>query len=290
MKILICGASGFVGRHMEAALLSAGHEVVRGVHHVRRTGDITIDYKNDIEIATWIPRLAGIDAVVNAVGILRDSPSQPMESLHSAAPRALFAAAAQCGIKRIVQISALGVGTGIDTPYMQTKLAADELLQSLDLDWVILRPSLIYGQDGASTRMFMLLTHMPVVMLPYGGKNILQPVHINDLTQLVVNLLAPTTPKTALRSIIECAGSETVTMAELITSYSKQRGSKAPWIIAMPQVIQNTVAWFGDRIPSMPIGSDTLLMLKAGSAGNSKKFAELLGHTPLSYREFLSVD
>jgi uncharacterized protein YbjT (DUF2867 family) len=268
MKILICGASGFVGRHLEAALAGAGHEVIRGVHHARKPTDIKIDYKNDIEIETWLPRLAGIDAVVNAVGILRDSPAQPMERLHDASPRALFAAAAQLGIKRIVQISALGVGTGINTPYMQTKQTADEFLQSLDLDWVILRPSLIYGEDGASTRMFMLLSRMPVVMLPYAGRNKLQPVHINDLAELAVKLLAPTPPKTSLRSIIECVGSETITMAELISSYSTQRGGRAPWIIAMPGALLNTVAWFGDRMPSIPLGSDTLLMLEAGTCGS----------------------
>jgi uncharacterized protein YbjT (DUF2867 family) len=287
MNILLCGATGFVGRHLEAALVNAGHKISRGVRHPRGPNDIAIDYKNDIDIATWLPRLAGIDAVVNAVGVLRDSPALPMARLHDAVPRALFAAAAQSGIRRIVQISALGVGTGINTAYMQTKQAADDYLQTLDLDWAILRPSLIYGKDGASTRMFMLLSHMPLVMLPDGGKQIVQPVHINDLAQAVVSLLAPATATPPLRSIIECVGPEEVTMGGLISSYRTQRGSKAPWIIAMPGILLNTVAWFGDRIPALPVGSDTLAMLAAGSIGNGDALAGLLKRAPLSYREFL---
>lgn len=287
MNILLCGASGFVGRHIEAALLKAGHRVSRGIRHPRVPADIAIDYKNDINIATWLPRLAGIDAVVNAVGVLRDSPALPMDRLHDATPRALFAAAAQSGIKRIVQISALGAGTGINTAYMQTKQAADDYLQTLDLDWAILRPSLIYGKDGAGTRMFMLLSHMPLFMLPGGGKQIVQPVHINDVAQAVVNLLAPGTTSPPLRRIIEVVGADSVTIAGLISSYRTQRGSKAPRIIAMPALMLNTMAWFGDRIPALPVGTDTLAMLAAGSTGNGESLVKLLGRAPLSYREFL---
>jgi len=287
MNILLCGASGFVGSHIGTALLRAGHKVIRGVRHPRGPGDIAIDYLNDTGIETWVPRLSGIDAIVNAVGVLRDSRSQPMARVHDAVPRALFAAAAQCGVKRIVQISALGADKGIDTPYMQTKQAADDFLQTLDLDWAILRPSMIYGRDGAGTRMFMLLSRMPMVVLPEGGSQMLQPVHIEDLAQAVAALLAPGTASPPLRRIIECVGAETVTLAGLISSYSTQRGSKPPWIIAMPRMLLHTVAWLGDRIPSLPVGSDTLAMLAAGSTGNGDKFAVLLGRAPLSYREFL---
>ncbi len=285
MKILLCGASGFVGRHLEAALLGAGHEVIRGVRHPRSARDIAIDYRNDIDVQTWLPRLAGIEAVVNAIGVLRDSPAQPMSRLHDAAPRALFAAAAQCGVKRIVQISALGAGSGLKFPYMQTKQAADDFLQTLNLDWAILRPSLIYGEDGDSTRMFMLLSRMPLLMLPEGGKQMVQPVHVDDVAQAVVNLLAPgSSPQ---RGIIECVGAEAVTLGGLISSYRTQRGGGAPRILAVPGIMLKMMAWLGDRIPAMPVGSDTLAMLAAGSNGDAGKFSRLLGHAPRSYREFL---
>ena len=287
MNILLCGASGFVGRHIEAALTGAGHNVIRGVRSPQNASDIAIDYKNDTAIASWIPRLHGIDAVINAVGVLRDSQAQPMSRLHDAVPRALFAAAAQSGIRRIVQISALGVGCGIDTPYMQSKQAADDFLQALALDWTILRPSLIYGRDGASTRMFMLLSHMPVVMLPGGGKQIVQPVHVRDIAQAVVRLLAVENGQPPLRSIIECVGAEEVSIADLISSYAIQRGGKAPWILAMPSLLLNSVAWLGDHLSSLPVGSDTLTMLAAGARGDGDRFTRLLGHAPVHYRNFL---
>jgi uncharacterized protein YbjT (DUF2867 family) len=287
MNILLCGASGFVGRHIEKALLKAGHKVSRGVRHPLHANDIEVDFRNDVDVSSWLPRLHNIDAVINTVGVLRNSPAQPMAQLHDAVPRALFAAAAQSGITRIVQVSALGVGNGINTTYMQTKQAADDFLQTLNVDWAILRPSLIYGSDGASTRMFMLLSHLPLVMLPGGGKQIVQPVHINDISQAVVNVLARTSGSSPLRSVIECAGTEETSMAALIASYATQRGSKAPWILAMPTPLLKLVAWMGDQMPSMPIGSDTLAMLDAGTLGNGDRFIQLLGRAPVNYRDFL---
>jgi uncharacterized protein YbjT (DUF2867 family) len=287
MNILLCGASGFVGRHLETALRAAGHLVRRGVRHPRGADDVTINYRNDNNIADWLPRLAGIDAVVNAVGVLRDSKAQPMAQLHDAVPRALFAAAAQSGIKRIVQISALGAGSGINTAYMQTKQAADTFLQTLDVDWSILRPSLIYGKDGASTRMFMLLSRMPLLMLPEGGRQLVQPVHIDDIAQAVVKLLAAT-GSPPLRQIIDCVGAEEVTLAGLIASYRMQRGGNAPIVLAVPKIMLNSVAWIGDRLPALPVGSDTLEMLAAGSTGNGDRFVKLLGHAPRGYRDFLN--
>lgn len=287
MKILLCGASGFVGRHLEQALRKAGHQVMRGVRTPRGAQDIAIDYSRDTRIEDWLPRLAGIDAVINAIGVLRDSTAQPMAKLHDAAPRALFAAAAQSGVKRIVQISALGVDQGINTAYMQSKQAADDLLQTLDVDWAILRPSLIYGTDGASTRMFMLLARLPLLMLPDGGKQTVQPVHIDEIAQAVVNLLAPGISQPPLRSIIECVGAEATTLGGLVASYRTQRGSSTPIIWPVPKLMLNAVAWIGDRMPALPVGSDTLEMLAAGSSGNGEKFASLLGRVPRSYRDFL---
>ncbi len=287
MKILLCGASGFVGRHLEAALRNAGHEVIRGVRRPQRASDIAIDYVNDTHSDVWLPRLAGIEAVINAVGVLRDSPAQPMAKLLDATPRALFAAASQSGVKRIVQISALGVGTGIPVPYMQTRQAADEFLQTLDLDWAILRPSLIFGLDGASTVMFLRLSRMPLLLLPYSGQQLVQPVHIDDVAAAVVRLLAPDIGRPPLRRIIECVTPETVTLAELIASYAAQLGKRPPHIYAMPGLMLKAMAWLGDRVRSLPLGSDTLTMLKSARVGHAEHFAALLGRQPRSYREFL---
>ena len=81
MKILVCGASGFVGRHLTSALRAAGHTVVRGIRKSSQPDDINVDFCKDTTKEAWLPKLASIDVVINAVGVLRDSTNQPMKLL-----------------------------------------------------------------------------------------------------------------------------------------------------------------------------------------------------------------
>jgi hypothetical protein len=82
-------------------------------------------------------------------------------------------------------------------------------------------------------------------------------------------------------------GAEEVTLAGLISSYRTQRGGSEPIVLAVPSLLLNTIAWIGDRIPSLPVGSETLAMLASGNTGNGERFIQLLGRTPINHREFL---
>src|SRR5688572_24645177 len=106
MKVLVCGATGFIGRHVTAALLRAGHTVVRGVRRAG-PGEVAMDYRRDTRVGVWLPRLQGIDAVVNTVGTID---SGQMEAIHHDAPVALFDACAKAGISQVIHVSALGAG------------------------------------------------------------------------------------------------------------------------------------------------------------------------------------
>src|SRR5690242_8611160 len=134
--ILITGASGFIGSHLVVALAAAGHRIVcasRG-----QPGDIrdskesqltyiAADFTRDFDMEVWKKRLAGIDVVINAAGILRKHGSQTFLALHDLAPRALFAACQAANVK-VVQISALGADENARSRYHLSKKAADEAL------------------------------------------------------------------------------------------------------------------------------------------------------------------
>ena len=192
MKIFICGASGFVGRHLVHDLRAAGHIVIRGVRTATQDGDVAIDFLQRYRTPIWLPRLQGVDVVINAVGVLRDSSTNPMQHLHTNTPLALFTASAEAGVARIVHISALGVDSGIPVPYFSTRLAAEAGLQALpySVRTLCLRPSVIYGEDGASAIMFRQMARLPVQFLPMGGVQTLQPVHIDDICAAISIWLA----------------------------------------------------------------------------------------------------
>lgn len=289
MKILILGASGFIGRHLAAALQTKGHEIIRGVRQLRLPTDIAVDFCKDTVKASWLPRLQGVDVVVNGVGVLRDSKQQPMKLLHEHTPLALFAACQEAGVKRIVQISALGVDHGIETPYFQTRRAAEAYLKALpeNLRWLILRPSVIYGEDGASAKMFRLQASLPIHALAAGGKQKLQSVHIDDLCEAINRWLAD---PDAQSQTVACVGAEVTDMHGLIDSYREQLGHIKPALhLNIPTPLVKLAAQIGDFIPASPLCSDTLQMLNAGNIGDVAPFAKLLGRQPLSYRQFIKV-
>src|ERR671916_3216555 len=94
-NVLLLGATGFIGSHLLEALLENGYTVVCGVRGGRKLphcGTIEVDLSRDHSEADWLPRLKGVDCVINAVGILRETADATFAALHVAGPVALFRA------------------------------------------------------------------------------------------------------------------------------------------------------------------------------------------------------
>lgn len=289
MVILICGASGFVGRHLCEGLSAAGHRCIRGVRRPQSADDYAIDFLNDLTPEQWLPKLQGIDVVINAVGVLRDTKAQPMQQLLAEAPSALFRACAQAGVKRIVNISALGIESTLQVPYFARRREAEAVLFALppEIRWLNLRPSAIYGQGGASARMFRVLAALPVHGLPMGGKQELQPVHVADIVAAVCNWLAD---EDAQSQSVNAAGAAAVTMRGMLDSYRRQLGHGAALHVYVPGFMVGLGARLGDFVAASPLCTDTWRMLNMGNTGDNSGFARLLGRAPLHYGQFISKE
>src|SRR5689334_6053615 len=116
MRVLVLGGTGFLGRHVVAALDARGHEVIVG-SRTRAAEDAPPDapprriarFEDLTEPARWMPVVEGMDAVVNCVGILRERGRATYERIHLVAPAALAAACAKLRIRRLIHVSALGL-------------------------------------------------------------------------------------------------------------------------------------------------------------------------------------
>ncbi|WP_088579683.1 SDR family oxidoreductase [Burkholderia ubonensis] len=288
MNILVCGANGFIGRALCARLEAGGHRVVRGVHAGRRAagpGEIAIDYARDVRPEHWRARLDGIDAVVNAVGMLTGRRGVTLDAVHRAAPCALFDACCGAGVRRIVQISALGVERG-DTAYFASKLAADAYLQTLPIDFRIVRPALVYGATGASARYFRMLASLPVHVLPAGGRQLLRPVHVDDLAELVARLIER--PAEGER-IVDVVGADEVEYREMLAIYRRAMGFPPAMRVSVPGALFAAAATLSGRMPGAMLTRDTWAMLRAGNTGELAASSAALGRPPRGLRAFIGA-
>ncbi|WP_322044483.1 SDR family oxidoreductase [Paraburkholderia sp. J67] len=286
MNILVCGAQGFIGGTVCAWLERRGHRVVKGVRHATQADERQIDFAADLDPSTLHTQLHGIDAVVNAVGILLERGEQTFDAVHTRGPIALFEACRLAGVKRVVQISALGVEAG-ETRYFTSKLAAERHLQSLPLDWQIVRPALVYGSDGASAGFFRALASVPVHVLPAGGHQLLRLVHADDLAEVIANLLDADAPA---RQTLDIVGAEEVEYRDMLAIYREALGFAPAPRIGLPAALIGAAAALLDRVPGSMLTCDTWRMLQAGSTADVAATAKVLGRLPRSLREFIAQD
>jgi len=285
MKILVCGASGFIGQALCERLALDGHDVVRGLRRCRLATDVPIDFSQPLAPETWAERLQGVDVVVNAVGIIVERGHALFDDVHFRAPSALFAGCALAGVRRVVQISALGAEQGT-TPYYKSKYAADQSLMKLPVEWCILRPSLVYGENGSSAAMFRMSASLPLMDVPELGEARFQPIHVTDLVEAIV---AAMTLPTAHGKCIDIVGATQVSYREMLDGYRRQMGFSNTWHITIPAPMMALAARVAGMMPRAVLNTDNWHMLQAGSAGEVSDYVALVGHAPKPINEFISM-
>lgn len=285
MVILITGATGFIGRRLVAALREAGHRVIAVSRRAGTHPDaITADFTRDLDPETWVPRLAGVDVVVNAVGILRERGQQTFENIHTRAPQALFAACVTAGVKKVIQVSALGADRG-RTGYFTSKHAADKYLASLPLAWTIVRPSLVFGVGGASASLFSLLASLPVIPLPGGGHQRVQPIHIDDAVRALREIIES---NGMTRRRVPLVGPAPVSLKEFLQRLRARMQLPRARFINIPAAMMRASAAVAELLPGSLLDRETLSMLNAGNTASPEDTQRLLGRPPQAPEQSLT--
>ena len=261
MRVLLTGAYGFIGSAIASALLRAGHVVVPAVRRPRAGDDpvIACDMGRDVRPENWLPLLAGIDAVVNCAGILRERRGESFQAVHVDAPMALFEACMRLGVRRVVQVSALG--NPVDAEFLASKHRCDAALAKLPLDWTVLRPSVVYSPMGAfgGTSMLRAMACLPgVLFVPGRGEQRIQPVDLADLAASVVACLAS---PASHRQVIEIAGPQVLTITDYLLSWRRWFGLEAPRLVQVPQWLTSAGCQVGEWLRLGPLGRTMQRML-----------------------------
>ena len=286
MRVLMTGATGMIGSALVERLLEAGHELVLVVRDTdgatRRWPQATVHTGSfGVDPPPWASYLQDVDVVINAVGLFTEQGGQTFDAVHVKGPAALFDAAAKAGVRRIIQISALGASSRRDEAYLASKGRADAFLAGLPVQSTIVRPSLVFAAEGASTQWFAALAVLPLTPLPGSGDQRIQPVHLNDLCAAIVHLVDTPTPPAHL----EAVGPIPITLRTYLKTFKAALGSMGGFF----PVPMGLMRWMGRRFGRFSpwLAPGALSMLEAGSIAAAEPMSQLLGHAPRAVTAFV---
>lgn len=298
MRILLLGASGLIGSATAARLKRDGHEIIavgRGGGPAARRVPVDrwvkLDLRDATTVGTWLPNLAGIDAVVNCAGVLQDSSRDSPGKVHREMPLALWRACEAAGVRRVIQLSALGVDRGGVTDFSRSKLEGDEALEASGLDWVILRPSVVVGRPAyGGSALLRGLASLPLFPSPAEAGPV-DVVQLDDIAETVARLLEPGAPS---RLALELTGPDRLAFAEIVAAYRRwlgwtpARSFTAPgWLMGIAYRSGDALAWLGWR---PPIRTTPGKELRRGSTGDNRAWRSATGIEPQSLADALAAN
>jgi uncharacterized protein YbjT (DUF2867 family) len=268
MKVLVTGATGFVGPAVANAIVDAGHEVrvlERKPGSWKKAG---IRCQEAVQGDVTDPEAVGhatreVDVVVHLVAI-RQGRAEQFQRVMVGGTRNLIAAAKETGVRRFVLMSALGTSeeTKDLVPYFNAKWTQEQDLKASGLEHVIFRPSFIFGRDGGILPTFKKLAKLtPVTPILGKGEQRIQPIWVDDVGAYFAQALDK--PEAANRTF-EIGGPDQVTWNEFWERLKRALGVRRP-SIHVPMGLARMNALITERLPGdIPLTRDLLKMLEAG--------------------------
>jgi NADH dehydrogenase len=288
MKVFLTGASGFVGRNMLKRLLADEHSVRALVRDPEK--DKVLAQENVELVAGDVAEGAGLDqgmrgceAVIHLVGIIVEKGKNTFERVHHVGTRNVVEAARRTGVKRFVQMSALGARADGPAEYQVTKWKGEEEVRRSGIPYCILRPSLIFGEgDGFVTQMTQTMRSAPLVRpVPGDGKPKFRPIFIDDVTASFVRAL---TVAEATNLTIELGGADELTLNDVLSEIARCAGVRKPAIhVPMPLMLAGA-AVVQMLLKNPPVTVDQLRMLREGSTCDIGPMELILGVHPRGFQ------
>ncbi|MFC4247418.1 complex I NDUFA9 subunit family protein [Natribaculum luteum] len=258
MNVLVAGGTGFIGTNLCAELHDRGHEVT-----ALSRDPSGVDLPAGVETAmgdvgaydSIAGTVADHDVVVNLVALspLFQPPSGlSHESVHLRGTENLVRAAEEGDVERFVQMSALGADPNGDTAYIRAKGVAERVLRDSDLGWVILRPSVIFGDGGEFVSFTKKLTTPYVTGLPGGGRTRFQPIWVGDLVPMLADAVDD---DEHVGNTYEIGGPEVVTLTE-VTKLAYEADGKSVTVLPVPMGVAKIGLSAVGPVPFVPFGPD----------------------------------
>lgn len=272
MRVVLLGATGFVGHHVLPRLSADGHECLALSRYLMSCRDLSIIPRVELrQTDVYDPEklagaFSGADAVINMVGILNESGrrGKGFHKAHVELAERVIEACRSAGVSRLVQVSALNAGRG-RSHYLRSKGQAEERIrQATDMDSTILQPSVIFGAgDSFFIRFAGLLRLAPMLPLACPDAR-MQPVWVGDVAAVVAACLSD---DSTMGETLVLVGPRAYSLRELVEFTAHTIGRKAR-IVGLPDALSRLQGWLMDWVPGKPFSTDNYLSLQTDNTSD----------------------
>jgi uncharacterized protein YbjT (DUF2867 family) len=263
-KVLVTGATGFVGSKIVHALRAEGRDVRALVRRPTQAGHlaalgaelVTGDINDNAALRAAV---TGCTHVIHLVAIIQGS-RQDFERVMAQGTNALIAAANEAGVERFILMSALGTSESsrASVPYYDAKWEEEQAVLASGLEYVIFRPSFVFGRGGALPTFVKQVRYSPVVTVLGPGHQRSQPIWVDDVAEYFARSID--LPEAANRTF-ELGGPDTVDWNELYLTIAKVLGKRRR-LLHVPFGVARAGAQLTQWLPGAPLSTDQVTMLE----------------------------
>jgi uncharacterized protein YbjT (DUF2867 family) len=294
-RIFITGGSGFVGTTIIRHLLDQDYQVTtlsRSKSKVPTTlsSDARLSvHQGDItNSGSFVNAITGHETVINLVGIIREIKSSGItfRKVHVDGTRNVVEAAFKGGVRRFIQMSALGASENAESEYHKTKWEAEEIVRNSGLNFTIFRPSIIFGEDGELLKM-LADTIRKFRMFPLfdSGMSLMQPIMVDDVADGFVKCIEM---NNSIGKTYEAGGYAKYQFKQIIHLIADALGlrvytpSVPVWMVKPFVRIFESQSWF-------PLTMDQLTMLLKDNVTDNTMFFDDLDIHPVDFEQALGI-